>query len=62
MLKILSSEYYVYACGKIFRTPRSLPEVVYLISNENPDFSKHPEGCKKRKSGTAALGKPVNLG
>ncbi len=32
--KILSSEYYLYACGKIFTRA--------LILNENPNFARYP--------------------
>jgi hypothetical protein len=32
--KILSSEYYLYACGKIFTRA--------LILNENPNFARQP--------------------
>jgi hypothetical protein len=39
MLKILSSEYQLYACGKIFRMPRSLrlPDL-----EQKPSFFKAP--------------------
>jgi hypothetical protein len=36
MLKILSSEYQLYACGKIFRMPRSWTKI-FILQEAHPE-------------------------